>query len=175
MRSSYIALSVLHLFVSIFFIAAGFLLFRIFHSEELFLRISAWIFNHPALLKTFGLILAFFGMVLLASVGFLNRKRYYEVLLTPSSKYTIQTEVLKAYIQNYWMKNLKQNEESIKEVYLDRTGNLHITASMQHLRGEAQLESLEKLEKELTDLLNKKIGFKQTISLKIYSSEELMH
>ncbi len=165
MRISHIVLSVIHLVISVMLIAGGVVLFRVFENPELSLKASAFIMHKHSAIKTAALFLIVLGGVLIFLLYLLSKKRYYEVAI-PSASCTVDLEILKGYAKNFWHKSFSE-ADPIKDIYLDEKGNLYLTATTLEDSLSKEMEKLEKIQKQFSNLLREKTGFDKNIFLTV--------
>jgi len=166
MRTSIIVISSLHLIMSIVFIALGTISFVVFGNHAHALYATTFIAENPQLVRWLGGALAIFGMFWLAVFAFLNRKGSYDVLIKKGRLWTVDADLVRAYIEKFYRTSFGEVLE-LKDVFFDSKGNLRIATQAQVPDEPQEKKRLERFSLELAPMLREILGFRKEIIITV--------
>lgn len=165
MRTGNLLFSAVHLFVVLFILGVGVFFLLLPGSVAFRLALEQILVNEAAMLAKIGLVITFFGVLLLVGFYVLNRKKYITLRMN-GSKTLIDEAIIRDYLSQYW-KEVFPHHDIYSEVVLHFPQKLEIIAQLPSMREEDKEHLLLRIQNELSVLLARKLGYEKEFFLTI--------
>lgn len=130
-------------------------------------KLAAFFAEQEGFFLLLGAVIILMGFVLLFGFYWMNRKRFFQVVMkVPEKRVEVEEELVLASLSIYW-KGLFPEEELMTNVLIHRDQKIELIAEIPKLEEEAQKVLLEKVEKEVGVLLARQLGYEREFFLTV--------
>jgi len=163
MRSGNVLFSAVHFFVVLFIIALGVFFIAIPYADHFRFLLSAMLLDNPDVFAKIGWGVLSLGLMLFFGFYLLNRKRYIHLTMQ-ASKLSIEETIVRDYVYDYW-KSLFPKNEVVTDIVITGNEQIEIVANLPKVAMENDDALFEKMEKELSAILERRLGYKRDLLL----------
>lgn len=130
-------------------------------------KLAAFFAEQETFFLLLGSIVVLMGLVLLFGFYWMNRKRFFQVVMkAPEKRIEVEEELVLTSLSIYW-KRLFPEEELMTDVLIHRDQKIELIAEIPKLEEETQKVLLEKVEKEIGALLARQLGYEREFFLTV--------
>ncbi len=161
-----IVFSFFHFLVVFLFLAVGGILMAIPLSKKVHFVIVQTLLEEPMFFFFLGVSVVSFSVLLFSLLYWLNKKRYFHLELEHCEA-LVNEGIIKDYVTEYWKQMFPGQKPKLQVVIHPSELIEVITTLPTNLE---EMQSLNKIEKELTTLFSKKFGYKKKLTLTVVDS-----
>lgn len=156
--------SVVHFFVLLFIFATGGFFISLPSVPHVRIRFIQWVSHDSSHFYLIGAVAICLGILFLFLFYSMHKGQHY-ILKMSRHQTEIDTGLIQDYVEKYWKALLPQNTPIA--VTLTPKQEIQITAEMPEISPPLQKQILEKAEKELAEILAKKLGYQKDFFFKV--------
>ena len=165
MRTSSVLLSAFHFILSTFLVMVGILFLGIGKISHIKLSLWRFLEANPDVFSILGISLMALGVVLFMVMFTVYRKVFYQVKMN-SNEIQIDPEIIESYVK-HCMKEILPGISPHCEVIIGKNQKIEIFTRLGLKSIEEHEKTLAQLEKRISDLLKKKMGYRDEFLLTV--------
>lgn len=135
------------------------------HAVHFRIALARFIAETTASFSIIGALILGCGVLLLVGFYFMHRGAYYRLKMG-KREHLVDPMVIRGYVEHYWKEVFPENDYSV-DVNVSGGQKLEIYVELPLLSEDRQEQVLVKTEKELTEILQKHLGYKREFGLSV--------
>ena len=154
--------SLISLIIALFFVMLGLIAMILPWSVEARTDLVQFILEGSISLFLFGFVFMAIGLGIVIQIVLAAKKQYYHVR-SGSNPVWVDESIIQDYLDNYWKRIFPRS--SIPSKLQLKKNKIHVTADLPFIPHGEQKELLEKIKKDIQELLSKILGYQQPFYL----------